>query len=367
MSHAGGVRTRWLSVVAVGVLVATAGAGVALSQIERSAPPVASALASMPAETLSASVTDWQQIRSSLTARGGGVLLDRAYETDVSAVSVLGAMTPIMEKQFGWSVLDAQWEGLAQSRRGAAVIVQLPDRFDTSRVRESLGELGYAEPFESDGVWRGGTDLVAGIAPTLTPLVAHAVVLDDTRRVVFSDQAAYAGRAAAVVQGSLPSLERSEAVSSVGDSLEGAVAAVVHAGSQGCEAMGFRRASSGDEAAAARRVSAVGGVGRYAAIGMGLVPGGDASLRRAPLVVAMNFDGGAEASDEAERRALLATGEAPAQGGTFGARFAVSEASQRGEDVVLRLRPRTADAQLLSDLGSGQLLFATCGSAAGAV
>jgi hypothetical protein len=347
-------------VLALAVLVATAGAGVALSQVERSAPAVASALASMPAETLTATVTDWGTIEATLAAEGDPAVLDRAYETDASAMSVLGDMTSIMRSRYGWSVLDAEWEGLAQSRQGAAVIVQMPSGFDMNRIREGLGELGYQEPFESDGVWRGGTDLVAGIAPTLTPLVAHAVVLDDSSRVVFSDAAEYAARAAHVVQGSLPSLGQSESVAAVGEQLEGAAAAVVHADSHGCQVMGFRRASAGEAALARQRVEAVGGVGRYTAVGMGLVPGAAPSLRRAPMVVAMHFDGGAETADEAERRAALATGEAPAQGGTFGSRFSVAAAWQRGEDVVLRLRPRTSDAQLLSDLGSGQLLFATC-------
>ena len=347
--------------LALVVLVVTTGAGVALSQVERSAPPVASALASMPEETLTATVTDWGRITASLGGGGDAALLDRAYETDASAGSVLGDMTPIMRDRYGWSVLDAEWEGLAQSRQGAAVIVQLPAGFDLGRVRERLGELGYQEPFESDGVWRGGADLVAGIAPTLTPLLAHAAVLDDSHRVVFSDSAQYAARAAHVVQGTLPSLGQEEAVAAVGDELEGAFTAVVHADTRGCAVMGFNRAAAGDEALARRRVAAVGGVGQYSAVGLGLVPSAGTTLSRAPMVAAMHFDGGAETADEAERRALLATGVAPAQGGTFGSRFTVTSASQRGEDVVLRFRPRTANAQLLSDLGSGALLFATCG------
>jgi hypothetical protein len=54
-------------------------------------------------------------------------------------------------------------------------------------------------------------------------------------------------------------------------------------------------------------------------------------------------------------------GDAPLQGGTYQSRFTVAQAEQRGGDVVLRLRPREADAQLLSDLNSGALLFASCG------
>lgn len=353
------VRTRWLSVVAVAALVTVAGAGIALSSVERTTPALPTALASMPAETLNASVTHWGRARALLGATGGG-LLDRAYETDVSTGSVLGDRATVMEDRYGWSVLDAQWEGLAQSRRGAAVVVQMPPEFDMDVVREGLGELGYREPFESDGVWRGGADLVAGIDSTLTPLMAHAVVLDDSRRVVFSDNPSYAGRTAGVIGGSVQSLGQSSAVAAVADSLQGAVAAVVHAGGRGCQVMGFDAASGSDRAAARQRVESVGGVAEYDSIGMALMPGPAEQMRRAPLVVAMHFDDAGAVVGEADRRARLAVGDAPGQGGTYDSRFTVS-AQQRGGDVVLRLRPREVDAQLLSDLNTGELQFATCG------
>lgn len=344
------------------VLVAVTGAGVALSRVERVTPAVPTALASMPAETLTASVTDWAGLRERLPGTGGReAVLDRAYESDASAGSVLGDMAAVMESRYGWSVLDARWEGLAQSRQGAAIVVQLPPAFDLDQVRERLGELGYQEPFDSAGVWRGGTDLVATIDSTLTPLMAYAVVLDDSARVVFSDTAQYAARTARVVEGSVEALGQQEPVAAVADQLEGAVAAVVHTGRRGCRVMGFGRAGPGDRALARQRVAAVGGVQPYAAVGMGLVPTDETGLQRAPLVVAMRFEDTPALDGEAQRRAALAVGEAPGQGGTFGSRFSVAAADQRGGDVVLRLRPREAGAQLLSDLNAGQLLFASCG------
>ena len=354
--------------VALVTLLVTVGAGVALSRVERGAPTVPTALASMPAETLTASVTDWSRVRALLDAGGGSgdaadadALLDRAYETDASAVSVLGDRAPVMERAYGWSVLDAEWEALAQSRQGAAVIVQMPPGYDLDTVREKLGELGYLEPFESDGVWRGGADLLAGIDSTLTPLMGHAVVLDDSNRVVFSDRAVYAERTARVIGGSVGSLAQTEAAGAVADAMQGAVAGVVHTGQQGCAVMGFERASGGDRELARQRVASVGGVTPYSAVGLALTPGADGRMSRPPLTVAMHFDDtGAAVEEEAQRRAALAVGEAPGQGGTYGERFAVSSAQQRGGDVVLRLRPREIDAQLLSDLNAGELLFAGC-------
>jgi hypothetical protein len=361
------VRTRWLSLVALLTLVAVAGAGAALSLVPRVSSAVPTALASMPRETLTASVTDWARVRALLPGPAAGgevspeVLLDRAYETDLSAVSVLGEMAPVMERAYGWSVLDAQWEGLAQSRVGASLVVQMPPGFDLEVVREGLSRLGYLPPFESDGVWRGGPGVVASIHPTLTPLLSHAVVLDDGRRVVFSDTAAYAARTARVVDGLLPSLAETESVRAVADQLDGTAAAVVHRGGRACSLMGFSRAARGEQAQARARIAAVGGLRRYSAVGLGLAPGPGGAARRPPLVVAMHFDDASTVLGEAARRARLAVGEAPAQGGTFGSRFAVASAARRGGDVVLRLRPREVDAQLLSDLNAGQLLFAACG------
>jgi hypothetical protein len=354
-------------VVALVTLLVTVGAGVALSRVERGAPTVPTALASMPPETLTASVTDWSRVRALLDAGGGSgdgagaadALLDRAYETDSSAVSVLGDRAPVMERVYGWSVLDAEWEALAQSRQGAAVIVQMPPEYDLDTVRERLGELGYLEPFESDGVWRGGADLLAQIDSSLTPLMGHAVVLDDSNRVVFSDRAVYAERTARVISGSVGSLAQTEAAGAV--AMQGAVAGVVHTGRQGCAVMGFERASGADRELARQRVASVGGVTPYSAVGLALTPGPDGRMSRPPLTVAMHFDDtGAAVEEEAQRRAALAVGEAPGQGGTYGQRFSVSSAQQRGGDVVLRLRPHEIDAQLLSDLNAGELLFAGC-------
>ena len=71
--------------VALVTLLVTVGAGVALSRVDRGTPTVPAALASMPAETLTASVTDWARVRALLESdrgSGGGAgtdaLLDRA-------------------------------------------------------------------------------------------------------------------------------------------------------------------------------------------------------------------------------------------------------------------------------------------------
>jgi hypothetical protein len=209
--------------------------------------------------------------------------------------------------------------------------------------------------------------VVARIDGSLTPLLGHAVVLDEQRRLVFSDNMSYARRTAAVSRGSVASLGQREPVGAVADQLDGATTSVVHTGRRGCQLMGFGSAAGPDQARARQRVAAVGGVGPYAAVGLGLMAGADGGagggtgVGRVPLVVAMHFADAGVADEEVDRRSRLAVGDAPAQGGTFGSRFSVASATQRGGDVALRLRPREADSQLLSDLGSGSLLFASCG------
>jgi len=74
----------------------------------------------------------------------------------------------------------------------------------------------------------------------------------------------------------------------------------------------------------------------------------------------MRFDGVATATDQLAVRTALTDGDAPAQGGTWEERFTVESASADDSSVQLRLLAPERDAQLLSDLGTGGLLFASC-------
>ncbi|MPZ62603.1 MAG: hypothetical protein GEU93_15185 [Propionibacteriales bacterium] len=359
------MRPYVVSVVVIAAVVA-GGAGVSALPSQRDA--VRAAVGVLPAETLNAGVTDWVRARELLAAehlssdspeRAIRAFLREAYDADVSANSLLADAAPAMVEHFGWSVLDADWEALAQSRRGAAAVVQFPEEFDLQRVRDGLARLGYVEPAVPSGVWAGGADLVTRIESSLTPMLGYVAVLDDTHQIVLSDRQQYAGRAARTVTGEIGSLDDVAGMSDVAASLVGSTSAIIRPGGLGCAEMGFGDASPDARALAERRIAQVGGLHPYQSVGLGLVAEEDRPQRAQDLVVAMHFDGVPLA--EARRRAMLATGDAPAQGGVFESRFRVGSVRQQTGDVVLTLRPRGAETQLMSDYANGQLLFASCG------
>jgi hypothetical protein len=74
----------------------------------------------------------------------------------------------------------------------------------------------------------------------------------------------------------------------------------------------------------------------------------------------MHFETSAQAEANLRPRLRLARGEAVGQGGTFAERFSVSVARAEDQQVVLDLEPVEPDADLLSDLAQGPLVFATC-------
>ncbi|MGH3386748.1 MAG: hypothetical protein ACRDO1_19370 [Nocardioidaceae bacterium] len=340
--------SRWVS---LGLVAVTVAGGYAVSLLPAERPVVSSGLRALPADTEIAGVTDWRQVRDEV---GADDMLEESYARDLSAASVLAGSAEAMAGPYGWSVHTVRWEALGQSSEGAVAVAQLADDVAVGTVRSSLDELGYRRPSQADGVWAGGEDLVASIDPTLTPLLGYVVVRDDGQ-VVMSDREGYAREAAAVLDGDARSFAQTGGVTALASDLRGALATSVYAPARGCAAMGFEDAGAEDQALAARRTKAVGGIRNHRGVGIALVPGEDS----VDLLVAMHF--AAPPSGEADRRAALATGEAPAQGGTFEERFSVEAADTRGSDVVLRMRPREPDAQLLSDLGRGPFLPASCG------
>ena len=77
------------------------------------------------------------------------------------------------------------------------------------------------------------------------------------------------------------------------------------------------------------------------------------------MLVGMHFETEEQASANLQTRVDLAAGDAPGQGGSFADRFSVTSGEAEGNNVVLRLEPRTEDV-VLSDVSTGPVLFATC-------
>lgn len=338
-------------------------------------PALSTALRTAPTETHTANFTDWSGLRRALAPSLGAAgsvrsdsaaatrseFLDRAYDNDLSAVSVLGPVAQEMVPAYGWSVFDARWEMFAQSDRGAVIVVALRPDVEDETVLSGLRAVGYEEPSarpSSGGVWTVSDDATLGTVSALSPQLANAAYLADQGLVVFSDAAGYVRRTTHVIEGSARSFGDRRVVSETSQAIRDSDVAVVRSPRQGCRATSFEKAADGDRAEAERFGDAAGGLSAHAGLGLGLRQ----REGRQQLVVTMRFGSSATAQDQIASRARLARGEAVGQGGSFGERFANVTASTRAGVGVLALAVSDPAEGVLSDLGSGPLLFAWCGA-----
>lgn len=357
------VRVRVVVFVGVALLL-LGGVGYAVVRTVGREPQFETAVSLAPASTLRALYTDWSGVRRLAGGRSLGSasppgavnrFLERAYDRDLTTASALTSSTYAMEKRFGVSPLDAEWELYAQSRQGAVDILKVGESVDLAGVERNLRTLGYDAPARGSGtggVWAGTTDLVAGIDPSLTPVQQNVVVLPEQGLVLMSDSASYASDAADVVRGDRPSLADTDGVSDLAGLAEDPVDAVLWAKDFACADLSMGNADAEDQRVADELVQRAGEVSPLSGLVMSRRENGD-------LVVGMHFESDDQASENLQPRTDLAAGEAPGQGGTFPERFRILSAEARGPNVVLELRPH-GQQSLLSDLYEGPVLFATC-------
>lgn len=353
---------RSMTIIAACVIVLLVVAAVVVwQQTHGSKSRIESALDTMPDDTQIASFTDWRAARDDLGAalstesslREKSQFFDAAYTKDYTAVSLLATFDGAMSGAYGWSVLDAEWEMYGQGRRGAVEVLRMPDDFDFGAAGEALTALSYPAP-DAQGVRAGGPDLVAMIEPGLTPQLGYLALLPEERLIVTSDSADYTTRTIAIVEGDEGSLYDADPVASMAAALgESPVATVVTVGDRACITSGFARAASSDRQLARQRIDEVGGVNPLTVLAL-------STDTRGRLSVVMGLESSDAADADVVARQKLARGEAPDQGGTFDERFEVTKAEVADAGIVLELTPATDDAQLLSDLDRGGLLFAAC-------
>lgn len=334
-------------------------------------PLLAQALETVPDVTQTANFTDWTQVRdvlemSSVTSESSAAdrqaLLDAAYEQDLSVASSLVGSVDGMVGTFGWSVLDADWEMFAQAREGAVSVLSLRSDVDLEVLARTLGSLGYTAPDEdalAGGVWHGGGDLLAQIAPGLTGGLAEIAVLSDQRLVVTSDDSAYAARTVEAITSGEGTFDELADVAATALPLYGDAVAVVHQLPRACQITSFTTTDAATQSAAAERARQAGGLAPQRGLGFGLRTQGSGLV----LEVVLRFASDAQAADQAAVRERLASGDAVGQGGTYDERFAIDDLELRGANLLLRLRPARPQMSLLSDLTSGPLLFTWCGPA----
>jgi hypothetical protein len=356
---------RRVVVVAVTLALVVVAAGAWFGWRAASRTSYEQALAWLPESTLRATWTDWAEVRSladgsgldaSSSTRDVSQFLSRAYDQDLTSTSAVVDSSYVMNRRYGFSPLDAEWEMYGQSRDGAVDVLKFGDSVDLEGVERNLRRLGYTPPGEGAGngeVWRGSADLVAGIDLSLTPVMQYVVVLPDEGVVLLSDNQEYAAASAAVVEGSEPGLDEVDGVPALAEAAGDPATAVLFASDFACEALGMAGADEDDQAVGDELIASAGGVSPLAGVVVAMQP--DRSL-----VVGMHFEDGSQASDDLRPRVELASGDAPGQGGTFAERFRVVEAASDGNEIVMDLEPAADDLPLLSDLTQGPVLFASC-------
>lgn len=355
--------SRRLVVVAAAVLVAALAAGLVLWRLLAAGGDYERALGALPDSTLRATYTHWGQVREQAEGAGLGTdasrgevrgFLDRAFEADLVSTSALAESTYALERRYGFSPLQADWEVLGQDEEGQVVVLAFPDDVDLGPVESRLRELGYAAPPDgpgSGGTWDGGADLVAALDPELTPVQHSMAVLPEDGLVVMSDEPASVTRTVEVVRAGADSLAGlvEASVAAAGEP----VSSVLWASDFACQDLAMAEADPEDQRVAEQLVDRAGGVSPLTGLVIALQP--DRSMR-----VGLSFETSEQASENLQPRVDLAAGDAPGQGGSFADRFRVTEGEAEGETVLLRLTPRQGEDFVFSDITHGPLLFATC-------
>lgn len=344
----------WVALAAAAAVVATAvAAGAWWWTGQRTDLEHAVSLA--PAEAQRLAWTDWRGVREELGASVGAGssqaeltrLLDRGYEADLTSTSALLGSAATLHEEYGFSPASLEWELLSQSEEGAVVIMRLPESADFDALGDRLEDLGYQRPGSETGVWQGGAELVARIAPGLTPELQYAALDPDERLVLVSDTGDYLERVVGGLGEGGPE-ELEPVVAGSGEPLS----ALVYTGSHACTSLAMSAADGADQDQAEQLVAAAGEVNPMTGFAMSVHPG-------EAVRVVMSFENEEQARANADSRAALAAGPAPGQGGDFADRFAVDSVTAEGPLVTLSLDPVEGQ-DVLSDLGDGPVLFATC-------
>jgi hypothetical protein len=323
--------------------------------------PLEDALHRVPASSLRVGFTDWAVVRKALHSHIGTdpsstqlrAFMDKAYDSDFSAASSIDESAVALQKYFGFSPANAQWEAYAQGKKGATMVLKVVDGTDFDVLADNLRTAGYTKPSKDDGVWEGGVDLVAGIDPTITPELQYVVLLKKQGLVVSSDDESYAAASAAAATGDAKSLASTGRVQGLDGTLGHAANAMLWSGDFACQDLAMSQADSESQDQADALVKKDGGVTPVTGLAM-------AMLANRTLRVAEHFQDDGEARQNLTPRAKLAVGTAVGRGGDFSDDFRLTKSRTSGATVLLDLVPRQKSGYVLSSLYDGPVLFATC-------
>ncbi len=354
------MRTRFVAFL-VGSLALAVVAGLLLWRAWSTPEGFERAVGLLPATTMRATYTDWSAVReqadgegldASSSEREVGAFLDRAFDLDLVSTSALAESAHAMERRYGVSPLQAEWEALGQDETGQVVVLAFGDGTDLGGLEGRLRSLGYAAPADgagSGGTWDGDADLVAALDPELTPVHYAMAVLPDEGLVLMSDTAEAVSRAVDVARGDTEALAAGPSVDVAGTP----VSAVLWAGDFACRDLAMTAADPEDQRVGEQLVQEAGGVSPLAGLVMAAQP--DGTIR-----VGLTFESDDQASADLQPRVDLAAGDAPGQGGSFADRFRVGSGTADGSTVRIDLQPVDGTGFVFSDITTGPVLFATC-------
>ncbi|GAA4820204.1 hypothetical protein GCM10025786_29650 [Nocardioides caeni] len=349
-------RRRWLVVGLTLALVVVAAVVVWRVVGGEDRTRFAEAVALAPASTARFSWTDWAGVRDELDADLSASsstqdiedFLLEAFDRDLAPVSALEESAPAIHADLGFSPATIDWELFAQGEDGAVVIIGLPEDFDVERVRNRLRGVGFEEPDDADGVWRGGADLLQGLSGPVTPELAAIQIDEDAGLLLGSDDPDFLAARAGDARG-----DREDGISDVVDAAGEALSASAYTGDYTCAELSMTTSPDpADQTRAAELIEEAGGIHPVAGYAIAARPDGD-------IRVTLAFENEDQARADADSRSQLAAGPALGQGGAFADSFTVARASARGRVVTLDLAPEP-DAFVLSNFNHGPVLFATC-------
>lgn len=349
-------RRRWVVAVVVLVLVAVAGVVVWRVVDDGDRSRFSSAVELAPESTARFSWTDWAGIReeldSDLSASSSTQDIEefllQTFDGDLAPASALEESAPVIHAELGFSPATIDWELFAQGEDGAVVIMGVSDDFDLDRVRTRLKAVGFEEPDEDDGVWRGGADLLESLSGPVTPELAAIQIDESARLLVGSDDPDFLAQRADNARG-----DRTDGISDVVAAAGPALSASAYTGDYTCAELSMTTAPDvADQTRGAELIEEAGGVHPVTGFAIAAQPGGD-------VRVTLGFENAEQARADADSRSQLAAGPAPGQGGSFTDSFTVDRASARDRVVTLDLTPEPG-AFVVSNFNHGPVLFATC-------
>ncbi|MET0449041.1 MAG: hypothetical protein ABW004_11565 [Aeromicrobium sp.] len=316
-----------------------------------------SALDALPADTVVAGFTDWASIRDDLgvgaasTAAGRDALTDEASLRDLTTRSVLGGVIDDMQKAYGWSAADLEWESYGQSRSGAAMVARFTDAVSIDDVEARLGELGYSR----DGdVWSIDVAGSTAVGPELARTLGQLAFVPRRRIVVAADRAGYVPAVLATIRGHEPSALSVRGLADVAGALAGSDTAVLQGGSFGCRATSLDALGPDVAAQADAALARAGDLTTPAFTGRGLVDG----PRSQSIRFVAAFGSPAEAADQLRVRSALATGPFIGRTGQIDDALDLVGSTTEGSTATLRFDLDPDRGAFMS--GEGALLFAGC-------